>query len=352
MPVQSLSERVIRRLYEITNDYHKGFDYQIFELLQMGLDRFNLDIAILSKIEGNRYIVQYCVTPEGVDMNSGDQFEFDATYCAITCEAKKPIAIEYVGQDDEYSKHPAYAAFKLESYIGIPIYLNGEIYGTLNFSSATPYSRKFLDIDIETLQLTASWIEVELIRREQENELQVLNDKLKRLVNYDTLTNVFNRRGIYRVLKKEINQLSRAKAEGCIVMIDIDHFKKINDTYGHQKGDKALVAVSEKITESLRDYDSVARFGGEEFLLWLPNSNKESAAVVCDRVMKKIAEVSVVPIPITVSIGVCHFRFTHEKYDDLTKHIEGLICKADNALYEAKTQGRNCVIHCEEVIDC
>lgn len=80
MPVQSLSERVIRRLYEITNDYHKGFDYQIFELLQMGLDRFNLDIAILSKIDHNDYIVQYCVTPEGVEMSPGDQFELLSDY--------------------------------------------------------------------------------------------------------------------------------------------------------------------------------------------------------------------------------------------------------------------------------
>lgn len=350
MPTQPLSERVIRRLYEITNDYHKGFDYQILELLQMGLDRFKLDIAILSKIEDNDYFIQYCVTPDDVVMEPGDQFELDSTYCEITCSAKGPVAIEYVGNDENLSKHPAYRALKLESYIGIPIFLKGKIYGTLNFSSATPYYRKFLDIDIDTLQLMASWVEVELIRREQEHELKVLNEKLKHLAHYDSLTNVLNRRGIYKVLKKDFNEVSSLKSEGCLAMVDIDHFKKLNDSFGHQKGDKALVEVSQKIAESLGDNDSVARLGGEEFLLWIPNANLESCKVVCDRVMKNIENISVVPSTITVSIGVCHFRFNDEQQDDLTKIIETLIAKADGALYEAKSQGRNCLINCDETI--
>lgn len=344
MPIQSLSERVIRRLYEITNDYHKGFDHQLLDLLQMGLDRFNLDIAILSKVNNNDYVVQYCITPEGVEMSPGDQFELDSTYCQITCSAKEPVAIEHMGEDEELCLHPAYRDFKLESYIGMPICLNGELYGTLNFSSARPYPRKFLDIDIDTLQLMASWIEVELSRREQEHELQVLNEKLKHLADYDALTNVLNRRGMYRALKKDFNQLGRAKSEGCLVMVDLDHFKKLNDSFGHLKGDKALVAVSQKITESLRDYDLVARLGGEEFLLWFPNSDLASCTKVCERVMAEIAEISVVPTQITVSIGVCHFRFCSDEYDNLTKLIESLIAKADGALYKAKAQGRNCIV--------
>lgn len=171
----SESERLIRRIYQITNEYEKGFNYQIQELLKLGLDRFNLDIAILSNIEGNDYTVMHCVTPEDVKLNPGDKFDLGITYCSITCIAREPVAIEHMGENDHFSSHPAYAAFQLESYIGVPICIDGRLYGTLNFSSAIPYSREFRDVDIDALQLMAAWIEVELKRLEQEKKLQVAN---------------------------------------------------------------------------------------------------------------------------------------------------------------------------------
>lgn len=352
MTTPSSSEQVIRRLYQITHDHNKGFEHQVIELLQMGLERFELDIGILSKIEQNDYIVKYCVTPEDVPMQPGDRFDFNATYCDITYAAQGPVALEHVSDDDELAIHPAYHAFGLESYIGVPIRLNDEVYGTLNFSSPTPYPRKFRDIDIDALQLMASWIEVELIRREQEAQLNALNQELNLLANYDSLTNIPNRRGMYKNLQKDINQLSRMRGKGTLAIIDIDHFKTLNDTYGHQKGDEALVATAKRIASSLRDYDFVARFGGEEFLLWLPDTNQEGCAVVCQRIMQNIAQVSITPEPMTVSIGACHFCFNSKRPDDISKLIDDLIAKADNALYEAKSQGRNRLIsYTEQITD-
>jgi len=130
------SEKVIRHLYKITNAYDKGFDSQISELLQMGLERFNLDIAILSHIKGGVYTVLHCQVPDDVELKTGSFFDFDTTYCHITCEAKSPVAIDNMGLDDEYASHPAYASFGLESYIGIPIRVDGKLFGTLNFSRA------------------------------------------------------------------------------------------------------------------------------------------------------------------------------------------------------------------------
>lgn len=164
-------EKVIRKLYEITNSYDLGFETQVKELLKMGLERFNLDIGILSKIDNNQYVVKYCVAPEDVELISGSNFDFDTTYCHITCSEDAPTALEYIGEHDQYASHPAYEAFGLESYIGMPIKLNGKLYGTLNFSSPTPYKRKFKDVDIDALLLMTSWIEVELIRRKQEKRL-------------------------------------------------------------------------------------------------------------------------------------------------------------------------------------
>lgn len=175
MTPSSNSEVLIRRIYQITNEFDKGFDHQIQELLKLGLERFNLDIAILSRIENNTYTVKYCVTPEGVDLNPGDEFDFGVTYCNITCNAVEPVAIEHMGEHDKYASHPAYTAFQLESYIGVPIRLKNKLYGTLNFSSPSAYPRNFLDTDIDALKLMASWIEVELIRQDQERRITKAN---------------------------------------------------------------------------------------------------------------------------------------------------------------------------------
>ncbi|WP_299569474.1 sensor domain-containing diguanylate cyclase [uncultured Shewanella sp.] len=348
MTAQLNSEQVIRRLYQITHDHKKGFEAQIVELIQMGLERFGLDIGILSKIEDNNYFVNHCVTPEDVPMKPGDRFDFDATYCSITCSAKAPVAIEHVGNDKRFAFHPAYKAFGLESYIGVPIHFKDELYGTLNFSSPTPFPRQFRDSDIDALQLMASWIEVELIRREQETELKNLNNKLKYQANYDSLTNIPNRRGMHRKLLKGMNHLNRMGGECTLAIVDIDHFKKLNDAYGHPKGDEALVIIANGINDSLRDYEFVARLGGEEFMIWLPDTNAKGSSIVFKRVMKTISEISIIPEPITVSIGAAYYKFNDSKQINLTELIDNMMGKADKALYDAKQQGRNRFKHSEK----
>ena len=340
------SEQIIRRLYQITHNYKNGFEHQVIQLLEMGLERFGLDIGILSKVDQDVYTIQSCIAPASFSIKSGDQFDLSATYCSITCAAKGPVAFEHVAKDTKLAIHPAYKAFSLESYIGIPIRLNDELYGTLNFSSPNPSHRKFLDIDIDALQLMASWIEVELIRKEQEVKLHALNQELKHQADYDTLTNIPNRRGMYKNLQKNLNQLSRMQGECILAIIDIDHFKKLNDTFGHRAGDEKIVHVVNQITESIRDYEFVARIGGDEFLLWLPDTSQARGAVVFQRIMQNIATL---PGSVTVSIGACHFDFSNNNPSDFSELIDLLMSKADNALYEAKNHGRNCFIYHEEL---
>jgi len=344
MRTPSSSEQIIRRLYQITNNYTAGFEFQINELIRMGLERFSLDIGILSRIEDNIYMVKHCLTPEGLSLKPGDQFDLDITYCSLTYAANGPVALEHIGKDDVLGKHPAYEAFGLESYIGIPIRLNGELYGTFNFSSAKPYPRKFHDTDIDALKLMASWIEVELVRREQEKHLNRLNKILEYQADHDSLTNIPNRRGALKALHKDLNRISRNKGQGIIAIIDIDHFKKINDTYGHQKGDEALESIAQKISDSIRDYDLVGRLGGEEFLLWLPDSGQLKCEAVCKRIMCNIEKISLFSMPLTVSIGAYHFDLGNHSTEDVSSLIDRFISKADKALYRAKDEGRNRVI--------
>jgi diguanylate cyclase (GGDEF)-like protein len=349
VPEQQSSELVIRRLYEITNAYEKGFEYQVTELIRMGLERFNLDIGILSQITGDDYKVLYCVVPDDVELKKGDHFQFEATYCELTCSANGPVFIEHMGGNEALAKHPAYAAFGLESYIGVPIRFKNEIFGTLNFSSPTPYPRKFKEFDIDALKLMVSWIEVELIRREQESQLYELNKELSRLANYDSLTNVINRRGMHEALRKSFNSLRRSEGLGTIAMLDIDNFKALNDKYGHQTGDDVLLELAKIITDQLRDYDLIARYGGEEFLLWLPNTDLNMAGGIFSRIMSALRVVTSIPSPITVSVGAYCFKFHDIQECDLSKVTYNVIAKADALLYQAKDQGKNRVVGASDV---
>ncbi|MGF1761999.1 diguanylate cyclase [Aliivibrio kagoshimensis] len=343
MSNRTTSEKVIRHLYEITNSFKQGFDYQIDELLRMGLERLNLDIGILSNIKGSTYTVNRCVVPEGVEMKPGDQFTLEGTYCSLTCQSNSPIAVEHVGEDIRYKHHPAYESFGLESYIGIPIYCHDEFYGTLNFSSAEPYDRQFSQADIDVLELMASWIGVELARRKQEQTLEELNQKLKHQALHDSLTNIANRRGMFKHLNKDLNRLIRNDGYGYIAIIDIDFFKRINDTYGHQVGDDVLAEIGNCLKLSIRNYDFVARLGGEEFLLWLPDTGVGQEHAVIKRIIDNIAQIEITDEPITVSIGACSFSFKNQSSVQTNPMVNELISTADEALYSAKESGRNCV---------
>jgi len=340
------SEKVIRRLYQITNDYQKGFDIQVSQLIMMGLERFDLDIGILSHIEGDKYTVLNCVTPEGVELNNGDTFDFDKTYCEITCQSFGPVMIENMGEHDQYATHPAYQAFGLESYIGVPIFIDDQIFGTLNFSSAVPYPREFKDIDIDALKLMASWIEVELIRRKQEQRLQQLNARLEYQAYHDALTGVANRRSMFKTVHLDIERMKRAGGKGTLAVIDIDHFKRVNDTHGHQIGDEVLKKVASAIESQLTESDFVARFGGEEFVAWLPERSTETRREIVEQVRTCVNGIEVDGKPITVSVGSCEFDFAnleHVQSDKAT--LDEIIHVADDNLYAAKEAGRNKTIN-------
>ena len=152
----------------------------------------------------------------------------------------------------------------------------------------------------------------------------------------DSLSGTFNRRGIEAKLAAELKRIDRSGQRLSIALLDIDHFKSINDTIGHAAGDDALRGVADTVTSGLRAYDSFGRYGGDEFLLVLPQTTSADATVVTERIHHAIDAFSLFSdgLPITLSIG-------------LTQAVQGefatdLLARADRALYEAKRSGRNC----------
>ncbi|MDX1454014.1 MAG: GGDEF domain-containing protein, partial [Gammaproteobacteria bacterium] len=154
----------------------------------------------------------------------------------------------------------------------------------------------------------------------------------------DPLTGVDNRRQVFRELERELSRIRRGNAKAlCLAMVDLDHFKEINDKHGHLVGDGCLQRVAEKLSESLRLTDIVGRYGGEEFLAVMPDTGLAGAQIALERLRDGIANIDDLPqgAQVTVSIGVAEYREGDT--------IEGLLQRCDEALYQAKSDGRNCL---------
>lgn len=345
------NERVIRSLYEITSHHEKGFPEQTRELLSMGCERFGLDIGILSHIEADRYQVVHQVSPKEVPLEDNIKFNLPETYCAVTIAANMPVGYEHVGKSD-LNNHPAYAAFQLESYFGIPVVVNGAVYGTLNFSSPFPSKRKFSEIDIDALKIMAIWIEGELNRLhyqqkilQQTMELEATNTKLEAMTRTDNLTQVGNRYSFFDELEKHLRLSQRQGNCLSIVMFDLDDFKNYNDSYGHVAGDVALVKVAKIIADHARTTDYVARYGGEEFIVLMPDSNSDNAVFAAGRLRAAIEAIDTLERSVTGSFGVSTFESADTPVRDYSSLSERLVDEADKALYYSKELGKNRVCH-------
>ena len=179
--------------------------------------------------------------------------------------------------------------------------------------------------------------------RQRTEELELANQKLKELSFKDPLTGLYNRRYFDELYDIEFKRAFREKSHLCVAMVDIDHFKRLNDTYGHQVGDQCLTKVASALSAQLRrPPDIAARFGGEEFILLLPSTDLDGAAVVAENVRKAIEMILVDTekemVSFTASVGV--YSAVPTERDEMQEFIK----KADENLYKAKTEGRNRVI--------
>ncbi|MFA5215215.1 PAS domain-containing protein [Sulfuricurvum sp.] len=165
-------------------------------------------------------------------------------------------------------------------------------------------------------------------------ERKQIEEEIKRLATTDTLTGIANRREFNTQLEKEIERSKRYSTPLSLIMYDIDYFKRVNDTFGHDAGDAVLQTLTTLVKSNIRTVDIVARWGGEEFMILMPQSNASTAAEAAEKLRQKIVEHPFEPVgKLTVSFGVTPF----EPQDDL----DGLIKRVDDALYQAKEHGRN-----------
>jgi len=171
---------------------------------------------------------------------------------------------------------------------------------------------------------------------------KVLEEKLKYQASTDSLTGIMNRRALMHVFDEEMKRATLSHSDLSCLIIDIDHFKKVNDSYGHHIGDKVIGIIAEKMTQHTRSMDKIGRIGGEEFAIIMPNTDRGSAFQIADRLRDYIAKDELSfedkTIQVTVSIGL-----THRKKGETD--TQTILQRADDALYEAKRNGRNKVCY-------
>jgi diguanylate cyclase (GGDEF)-like protein len=218
----------------------------------------------------------------------------------------------------------------LKSHLTLPLAIGEEIIGCISLNSDQPNGFDAQDLQFFSVigyQMAASL------------EHSQRFSSIKNIATYDTLTNLYNRRYFEESLGIEVQKSFSNKTPLSIIMVDIDHFKKMNDTFGHPEGDKVLREIASLLKSSVRAKDTIARYGGEEFILILPETILEASFMIAERIRQLVEktafEVGQARLNITISLGISNFPVHRPKSD------KELIKMADLALYEAKRGGRN-----------
>ncbi|MES2739471.1 MAG: DUF484 family protein [Pseudomonadota bacterium] len=267
---------------------------------------------------------------------AGPDTEAGAAAAAPAPAPPKPL----LGPFDPALHGAMFRSDTLRSVALVPLLRNRRLIGALNLGSADP-ARFTARLGTDFIEHMASIIAICL-------ENVISNEMLKYIGLTDSLTGVYNRRYIDRRLQEEVARARRQDYRLSCMYIDIDHFKRVNDSVGHQGGDEVLREVANRIKNELRLSDALGRFGGEEFVVLLIDADLDSAAQVAERIRANVAGQPVdlasgARLQVSVSVGVaCLGPVAADSAIDVVAHE--LIAHADAALYQAKHHGRNQVV--------
>jgi diguanylate cyclase (GGDEF)-like protein len=244
----------------------------------------------------------------------------------------EPLLIQDISREDGFFYYPG-SGINEGSFLGVPLKLKDQtVIGVLNAHKPEP--NQFSEGDLRLFSAVAEHVSISL-------ENAIAFQRTRELTNRDELTNLYNRRYFFERFDKEVERAKRYERTLSVMMIDIDHFKNYNDSFGHLKGDELLIQLSRLLEKNMRKADVIARYGGEEFLVMLPETDREAARVVAEKIRKVVEQHNfhhdrgeLGPGSITITIGISSMP------EDAEDALE-LLDRADKALYFGKAQGRN-----------
>ncbi len=284
-------------------------------LMLYDLETQLLNIRVLAGLEDTKY--QDKVNNNEIECRSFRPGEGIAGRVYLDSQ---PMIVNNIREDDLFIESET--SF-VRSIACIPMVVYDEVIGVINVTNKKE-GKEFTNQDIKMLKAIADQAAVAV------NKAQLWD-----MAVTDSLTGLYVRRYFMVKLQEEIHRAERYKKVISVIMVDLDRFKNINDTYGHDAGDRALESISQFLKKNIRDVDAIARYGGEEFVMLVPDADKEAAFGLAERLREELAGIKLDNLPpITVSLGIATFP------TDGTE-VEELIRKADAAMYEAKRAGRN-----------
>lgn len=313
-------------LYNIMLDVVKTLGFNEFALLVFDDETHKLTVKTAYGFKDNQKVKDLV-------------FELGEGISGIVAQKRQPVYIKDTTREDTYLH---YKGEKQEegSFFSIPLISHERLMGVMNFTR--PGVDSFSTNEIRLLNSLANQIAIAM-------ENTRLYAKTKELSVTDELTHIYNRRHFQNMLQMEWRRAKRFNRNISLLMVDVDHFKEYNDSYGHLEGDQVLKTIAQVLADNVREVDTVARYGGEEFSIILTHTDAEDAYQVAQKLCALVAaypfrdESKNIDTPVTVSIGVA-------TYPEDAVNMEDLINHADIALYKAKNQGRNRVVSYQEAI--
>jgi diguanylate cyclase (GGDEF)-like protein len=330
-PNDDLRVKSLQRMQLLSTPAELDFD----RITRTAAEYFDVPIALVSLVDKDR---QWFKSRHGLETPEAAR---EISFCAHAICGNSALVIPDTRKDERFFDNPLVTGEPhLSFYAGFPI-KNGEGFriGTLCIMDREP--RQFSADDSRMLEDFARWLELVIENRrlgESQNHLMAELNQARRESMICPMTQAWNRRGFSSLMAREISRSKRDGRPVALAIIDIDHFKRINDSHGHLAGDSALVSFARILREQIRAYDVFARLGGEEFAVIMPGLRREDARAAGEKLRAAVERDALLPTGerLTVSLGLGWFDPAKAGLSE-----ELMVAKADQALYKAKQGGRN-----------
>ena len=337
-----LNIRLLQAIHRIVNCPDTGTNDSINELLSLGRQYLDLPVGTVTQIINQTCQIQWFSSEDNA-VAAGNTFPENQTLAWLTLQNGDLLYTTDIRKDKRFTSSACYCSNAITTYIGMPLRVNNTNWGIIDFYGPRVREKGVSDLDIELIKLIGHAIEHLVNENIYVSRLNDEREAMAFRAYTDSLTGLASRAAVEQNFIKLQQHVHDQDPPASMAIIDLDCFKQVNDTYGHQTGDYVLTIIGRTLAGNLRDNDFIGRIGGEEFIVLFPDTKPITAMDVLERLRARITEMTIDvaskdPVMVTLSAGLTHFA-----QNDTQSHAYS---RADKALYVAKTHGRNQIRVC------